>query len=184
MGLYSKKLNIKKPNGIIQTANLYTDKADVGSNYLIFKDNGNTVYSILDINGDVDFNVNKSGNVFKVNSTKTNFKVKGGKAILYSEQGIVEYKIDKNEKLLIDNHQQFRLIARQWYSKELSDSIDLTDWIFIEPKVGFLFDIRVENFYVVVKVFNAKKVKLADFGYDLQPFSTQTIAETIEIKLQ
>ena len=51
-------------------------------------------------------------------------------------------------------------------------------------QIGFLFDIRVENFYVVVKVFNAKKVKLADFGYDLQPFSTQTIAETIEIKLQ
>ena len=65
MALYSKKLNIKKPNGIIQKANLYTDKADVGSNYLTFKDNGNTVYSILDVNGDVDFNVSYNSNLYK-----------------------------------------------------------------------------------------------------------------------
>ena len=47
MGLYSKKLNIKKPNGVIQKANLYTDKAEVGSNYLTVKDGGNTVYSVF-----------------------------------------------------------------------------------------------------------------------------------------
>ena len=78
MGLYSKKLNIKKPNGIIQTANLYTDKADVGNNYLTFKDNGNTVYSILDVNGDVDFNVKYNNNLYKIknaNFTMPNYKV-------------------------------------------------------------------------------------------------------------
>ena len=78
MALYSKKLNIKKPNGIIQKANLYTDKADVGSNYLTFKDNGNTVYSILDVNGDVDFNVKYNNNLYKIknaNFTMPNYKV-------------------------------------------------------------------------------------------------------------
>ena len=68
MGLYNKKLHIKNQNGIIQTANLYTDKTDVGSNYLTFKDGSNTVYSILDVNGDVNCKVNKRGNVFKINN--------------------------------------------------------------------------------------------------------------------
>jgi len=66
MALYGKKLNIKKADGTIQSANLYTDKTDVGSNYLTFKDGGNTVYSVLDVNGDMDCKVNKNGNVFKI----------------------------------------------------------------------------------------------------------------------
>ena len=80
MALYSKKLCVKKPNGVIQKANLYTDKADVGRNYLTFKDSGNTVYSILDVNGDVDCKINKNGNIFKIknanvitNPTKNSF---------------------------------------------------------------------------------------------------------------
>ena len=72
MALYNKKLCVKKPNGVIQKANLYTDKTDVGNNYLTFKDNGNTVYSILDVNGDVDCKVNKNGNVFSVKGSKQN----------------------------------------------------------------------------------------------------------------
>ena len=45
MSLYNKKLHVKKPNNQIQTANLYTDKNDVGNNYLTFRDGGNTIYS-------------------------------------------------------------------------------------------------------------------------------------------
>lgn len=45
MALYSKKLNIKKTDGTIQSANLYTDKTDVGSNYLTFKV-GNAIRTI------------------------------------------------------------------------------------------------------------------------------------------
>lgn len=70
MALYSKKLNIKKTDGTIQSANLYTDKTDVGSNYLTFKDNGNTVYSVLDRNGNVDFFVKKNGENFNVKNTR------------------------------------------------------------------------------------------------------------------
>lgn len=47
MSLYSKKLHIKKPNNQIQIANLYTDKNDVGSNYLTLNDNNNIVYAPL-----------------------------------------------------------------------------------------------------------------------------------------
>jgi hypothetical protein len=35
MSLYGKKLHIKKPNGVIQKANLYTDKADVGGGIVL-----------------------------------------------------------------------------------------------------------------------------------------------------
>ena len=66
MSLYSKKLHIKKPNGVIQTANLYTDKNDVGSNYLTFRYGGNTIYSILDVNGDVDCKINKNNINYKI----------------------------------------------------------------------------------------------------------------------
>lgn len=47
MSLYNKKLHVKKPNNQIQTANLYTDKNDVGSNYLTLNDNNNIVYAPL-----------------------------------------------------------------------------------------------------------------------------------------
>ena len=66
MSLYSKKLHIKKPNGVVQTANLYTDKSDVGNNYLTFRDGGNTVFSILDINGDIDCKISKNNINYKI----------------------------------------------------------------------------------------------------------------------
>ena len=66
MSLYSKKLYIKKADGNIQTANLYTDKNDIGDNYLTFKYNGNTVYAVLSNNGDIDFNVSYNHNLYKV----------------------------------------------------------------------------------------------------------------------
>ena len=68
MSIYDKKLYIKKTDGNIQTANLYTDKNDVGNNYLTFRDNGNTIYTVLDINGDIDFNVSYNHNLYKIKS--------------------------------------------------------------------------------------------------------------------
>ena len=72
MSIYDKKLYIKKTDGNIQTANLYTDKNDVGDNYLTFKYNGNTVYAVLSSNGDIDFNVSYNHNLYKIKNT---FKV-------------------------------------------------------------------------------------------------------------
>lgn len=66
MSLYGKKLNIKRPNGAIQKVNLYTDKAEVGSNYLTIKDGGNTVYSVLDVNGDIDCKIRKNNINYKI----------------------------------------------------------------------------------------------------------------------
>ena len=66
MSIYDKKLYIKKTDETIQTANLYTDKTDVGDNYLTFKYNGNTVYAVLNTNGDIDFNVSYNHNLYKV----------------------------------------------------------------------------------------------------------------------
>ena len=68
MSIYDKKLYIKKTDGNIQTANLYTDKSDVGDNYLTFKYNGNTVYAVLSNNGDIDFNVSYNHNLYKIKS--------------------------------------------------------------------------------------------------------------------
>ena len=68
MSLYDKKLYIKKTDGDIQTANLYTDRNDVGDNYLTFKYNGNTVYAVLSNNGDIDFNVSYNHNLYKIKS--------------------------------------------------------------------------------------------------------------------
>ena len=68
MSIYDKKLYIKKTDGNIQTANLYTDKNDVGDNYLTFKYNGNTVYAVLNTNGDIDFNVSYNHNLYKIKS--------------------------------------------------------------------------------------------------------------------
>ena len=69
MSIYDKKLYIKKTDGNIQTANLYTDKSDVGNDYLTFKYNGNTVYAVLDTNGDIDFNVSYNHNLYKIKNT-------------------------------------------------------------------------------------------------------------------
>lgn len=66
MALYMKKLYIKKPNGVIQTANLYTDKSDVGANYLTLKSGNDTIYSMLDINGDVDCKISKNNVSYKI----------------------------------------------------------------------------------------------------------------------
>ena len=68
MSIYDKKLYIKKTDGNIQTANLYTDKSDVGDDYLTFKYNGNTVYAVLSNNGDIDFNVSYNHNLYKIKS--------------------------------------------------------------------------------------------------------------------
>lgn len=68
MSIYDKKLYIKKTDGTIQTANLYTDKNDVGDNYLTFKYNSNTVYAVLSNNGDIDFNVSYNHNLYKIKS--------------------------------------------------------------------------------------------------------------------
>ena len=68
MSIYDKKLYIKKTDGNIQTANLYTDKNDVWDNYLTFKYNGNTVYAVLNTNGDIDFNVSYNHNLYKIKS--------------------------------------------------------------------------------------------------------------------
>ena len=59
MSLYGKKLYIKKPGDVIQKADLYTDKSDVGNNYLTFKDIWSNVYTKLDINGNIDLYVKK-----------------------------------------------------------------------------------------------------------------------------
>ena len=78
MGLYGKKLHIKKPNGVVQTANLYTDKSDVGNNYLTFRDGSNTIYSVLDVNGDIDCKINKNNVSYKIrkeNMIVPNYKV-------------------------------------------------------------------------------------------------------------
>ena len=72
MSLYSKKLHIKKPNGVIQIANLYTDKSDVGNNYLTFKDGNNIIYSALDVNGDIDCKVNKNNISYKIKKESSN----------------------------------------------------------------------------------------------------------------
>ena len=72
MSLYSKKLHIKKPNGVIQIANLYTDKYDVGNNYLTFKDGNNIIYSVLDVNGDIDCKINYKNNVYKIKKESSN----------------------------------------------------------------------------------------------------------------
>ena len=72
MSLYSKKLHIKKPNGVIQIANLYTDKSDVGNNYLTLNDNNNIVYSALDVNGDIDCKVNKNNISYKIKKESSN----------------------------------------------------------------------------------------------------------------
>ena len=66
MSIYDKKLYIKKTDGTIQTANLYTNRDEVGDNFLIFKYNGNTVYVVLDTNGDIDCNVNYNHNLYKI----------------------------------------------------------------------------------------------------------------------
>ena len=68
MSIYDKKLYIKKTDGNIQTANLYTDKSDVGDDCLTFKYNGNTVYAVLSNNGDIDFNVSYNHNLYKIKS--------------------------------------------------------------------------------------------------------------------
>ena len=68
MSIYDKKLYIKKTDGNVQTANLYTDKSDVGDDYLTFKYNGNTVYAVLNTNGDIDFNVSYNHNLYKIKS--------------------------------------------------------------------------------------------------------------------
>ena len=72
MSLYSKKLHIKKPNGVIQIANLYTDKSDVGNNYLTLKDNNNIIYSVLDVNGDIDCKINKNNISYKIKKESSN----------------------------------------------------------------------------------------------------------------
>ena len=72
MSLYSKKLHIKKPNNQIQIANLYTDKSDVGNNYLTFKDGNNIIYSALDVNGDIDCKVNKNNISYKIKKESSN----------------------------------------------------------------------------------------------------------------
>ena len=74
MSIYDKKLYIKKTDGNIQTANLYTDKNDVGDNYLTFKYNGNTVYTVLSGNGDIDFNVNYHHNLYKIKTDNIKWK--------------------------------------------------------------------------------------------------------------
>lgn len=66
MALYSKKLYIKNQNGVIQTANLYTDKNDVGANYLTLKNGNDTIYSMLDVNGDVDCKISKNNVNYKL----------------------------------------------------------------------------------------------------------------------
>lgn len=68
MSLYSKKLHIKKPNNQIQIANLYTDKNDVGSNYLTLNDNNNIVYSTANIrqNGSATINFTSNPQTFTV----------------------------------------------------------------------------------------------------------------------
>ena len=74
MGYKSKHKDdmLKKPNGVIQTANLYTDKSDVGNNYLTLKDNNNIIYSVLDVNGDIDCKINKNNISYKIKKESSN----------------------------------------------------------------------------------------------------------------
>ena len=108
MALYMKKLYIKKPNGVIQTANLYTDKSDVGANYLTLKSGNDTIYSMLDINGDVDCKISKNNVSYKIKkenvinipdfhtyiNTPTTFTVPNGVKViyLYSDEQINDFK--------------------------------------------------------------------------------------------
>lgn len=85
MSLYSKKLHVKKPNNQIQIANLYTDKNDVGSNYLTLNDNNNIVYAPLMNNGDIDCKVNKNNKILKVNST-ANIRQNGSATINFRKR--------------------------------------------------------------------------------------------------
>ena len=78
MGLYGKKLHIKKQNGVVQIANLYTDKSDVGNNYLTFRDGSNTIYSILDVNGDIDCKISKNNVNYKIKKENTIPRVRNG----------------------------------------------------------------------------------------------------------
>ena len=107
MALYMKKLYIKKPNGVIQTANLYTDKSDIGTNYLTLKSGNDTIYSMLDINGDVDCKISKNNVSYKIKkenvinipdfhtyiNTPTTFTVPNGVKViyLYSDEQIYYY---------------------------------------------------------------------------------------------
>ena len=72
MSLYNKKLYIKKSNNQIQIANLYTDKSDVGNNYLTFRDGSNIIYSVLDVNGDIDCKINKNNISYKIKKESSN----------------------------------------------------------------------------------------------------------------
>ena len=97
MALYSKKLYIKNQNGVIQTANLYTDKNDVGANYLTLKNGNDTIYSMLDVNGDVDCKISKNNVNYKLKkenvinipdfhtyiNTPTTFTVPNGVKVIY-----------------------------------------------------------------------------------------------------
>lgn len=107
MALYTKKLYIKKTDGVIQTANLYTDKNDVGNNYLTLKNGNDTIYSVLDVNGDVGCRINKNNISYKIKkentinipdfhtyiNTPTTFTVPNGVKViyLYSDEQIDYY---------------------------------------------------------------------------------------------
>ena len=87
MALYDKKLNIEKPNGVIQKANLYTDKADVGPDYLTIESGNDIVYAILAANGDIDCSVQVGESVKKVKTTKATDMLHYHRSMTIAEAG-------------------------------------------------------------------------------------------------
>ena len=138
MSLYSKKLHIKKPNGVVQTANLYTDKNDVGNNYLTFRDSSNTVFSILDVNGDIDCKISKNNINYKIRKENTvnviptskslrtpfNFTVPNGVTVLrVSNDSSIEGKWSRYIKVVPNRTYNFSY----FYNFEPTDETNVID---------------------------------------------------------
>jgi len=72
MSIYHKKLYIKKTNGQIQSANLYTDKNEVGNEYIIVKDGNNSLYVPISNDGDIDCKIKNRNGIKKIMATAKN----------------------------------------------------------------------------------------------------------------
>lgn len=132
MSLYSKKLHIKKPNGVVQIANLYTDKSDVGNNYLTFRDGSNTIYSVLDVNGDIDCKISKNNISYKIRNTNTIPKVRNAYQVnnIYSitfPKGVKKISVstdvspDMDIVISVTPEKPYRFMSRYLYLEPYDD---------------------------------------------------------------
>ena len=137
MSLYSKKLHIKKPNGVVQIANLYTDKSDVGNNYLTFRDGGNTVYSILDVNGDIDCKISKNNLNYKIRKENVINVIPTSKSLITPfnftvPNGITVLKMNGDYSVEGKWTQYIKVIPNRMYNFyffNISESVDVSDVI-------------------------------------------------------